>query len=185
VTVSSAPRSGAALHVAPEACMDDGLLDVCIYDGQQQAELATRVLSLKNGSSTDDARVRCARAVSVKIRSAQSLSVAADSRLIGTTPARIAIRAAALLAIVGPGAALRLPVADAVSQDSAELAPVVENGVAEPRVPAAALLTRRPQRSHNGVLAGAGALALPIASALAIKVLPRIARVIQRRLSHR
>jgi diacylglycerol kinase (ATP) len=182
VTVSNAPRGGAALQVAPEACMDDGLLDVCIYDGLQQAELATRLMSLKSGGISNDERVRYARAVSVKIRSAQSLSVAADSKLIGTTPARIAIRAAALLAIVGPGAALRLPVPDKVSQRIAELKPVVENGVAEPRVPEAALATR--QRNNN-MVAGARVLALPIATALVLKALPPIARAIQRRLSSR
>jgi diacylglycerol kinase (ATP) len=182
VTVSNAPRGGAALQVAPEACMDDGLLDVCIYDGLQQAELATRLMSLKNGGISNDERVRYARAVSVKIRSAQSLSVAADSKLIGTTPARIAIRAAALLAIVGPGAALRLPVPDKVSQRIAELAPVVENGVVEPRVPEAALATR--QRNNN-MVAGARVLALPIVTALVLKALPPIARAIQRRLNSR
>jgi diacylglycerol kinase (ATP) len=183
VTVSNATRAGAALQVAPEASMDDGLLDVCIYEGLQQAELATRWMSLTNGGITDDERVRCARAVSVKIRSAQSLSVAADSKLIGTTPARIAIRAAALLAIVGPGAALRLPGPDEVSQRIAELAPVVENGVAETRVPEASLATR--QRRTNSMLAGVRVLALPIATALLLRALPPIARAIRRRLSHR
>ena len=183
VTVSNAPRGGAALQVAPEARMDDGLLDVCVYDGLQQAELATRWTSLKNGSISDDRRVRYARAVSVKIRSAQSLAVAADSKLIGTTPARIAIRAAALLAIVGPGAALRLPVPDEVSQRIAELTPVIDNGVAEARVPEAALATRR--RNTNSTVSGARALALPIATALLLRALPPIARAIQRRLNHR
>jgi hypothetical protein len=184
VTVSNAPRGGAALEIAPEASMDDGLLDVCIYDGLQQVELATRLMSLKNGSVINDERIRYARAVSVKIRSAQSLSVAADSKLIGTTPARIAIRAAALLAIVGPGAALRLPVPDKVSQRIAELAPVVENGVAEPRVPEAALV-RRQRNNNNGMVAGVRVLALPIATALVLKALPPIARAIQRRLTRR
>jgi diacylglycerol kinase (ATP) len=185
VTVSNAPRGGAALQVAPEACMDDGLLDVCIYDGLQQAELAARVMSLKTRSINADERVRYARAVSVMIRSAQSLSVAADSKLIGTTPARIAIRAAALLAIVGPGAALRLPVPDEVSQRIAELAPVVENGVAETRVPEAAIARTMTQHNNNSMVAGARVLALPIATALVLKALPPIARAIQRRLSHR
>jgi YegS/Rv2252/BmrU family lipid kinase len=182
VTVSNAPRGGAGLQVAPEACMDDGLLDVRIYDGLQQAELATRLVSLKAGNIIDDERVRYARALSVKIRSAQPLSVAADSKLIGTTPARIAIRAAAVLALVGPGAALRLPVPDEVGQRIAELAPVVENGVAEPLPSEVALATT--QRKH-GVLAGARILALPIATALVLKALPPVARAIQRRLDRR
>src|SRR5207302_5413333 len=117
------------------------------------------------------------------IRSAQSLSVAADSKLVGTTPARIAIRAAALRAIVGPGAALRLPVPDEVGQRIAELTPVVENGVAEARVPEAALATRR--RNTNSMVASARVLALPIATALVLKGVPIVARAIQRRLSHR
>jgi hypothetical protein len=182
VTVSNAPRGGAGLQVAPEACMDDGLLDVCIYDGLQQAELATRLVSLKAGNIIDDERVRYARALSVKIRSAQPLSVAADSKLIGTTPARIAIRAAAVLALVGPGAALRLPVPDEVGQRIAELAPVVENGVAEPLPSEVALATTQ---RKNGVLAGARILALPIATALVLKALPPVARAIQRRLDRR
>jgi YegS/Rv2252/BmrU family lipid kinase len=183
VTVSNAPRGGAGLQVAPEAAMDDGLLDVCIYEGLQQVELATRLVSLKAGSITDDKRVRYARAVSVKIRSAQPLSVAADSKLIGKTPARIAIRAAAVLALVGPGAALRLPVPDEVGQRITELAPVVANRVAEaPPPPEVALATRQ---RNNGVLASARILAVPVATALVLKALPPIARAIQRRLDRR
>src|SRR5207244_1392500 len=44
VTVSNAPRGGAGLQLAPEAHMDDGLLDICVYDRLQQPDLAARLL---------------------------------------------------------------------------------------------------------------------------------------------
>ncbi|HET6319421.1 MAG TPA: diacylglycerol kinase family protein, partial [Chloroflexota bacterium] len=111
ITVSNAPRAGAGLQVAPLARMDDGLLDVTVFDDLEQADLAARLPALATGALDSDAdpHVRRARCVALRVRSARPLPVAADSKLIGVTPARIVVRPGAVLMLVGPGEGLARP----------------------------------------------------------------------------
>jgi diacylglycerol kinase family enzyme len=51
VTVSNAPLMGANILVSPEAKMDDGLLDVRVYDGMGVSALATHFLASSKGSA--------------------------------------------------------------------------------------------------------------------------------------
>ena len=164
--------------------MDDGLLDLCVYDGLQQADLVARFARLRDGTIVDDPRVRCTRAISVRVRAARPLPVTADSKLIGVTPARVVARAGAVLALVGAGPGLRLSSPDAlrdVISDVAEVAPIM-NGVdaAPPRqLPAPIAL--------NGatVLSGARVVALPVAAAVLIRALPPLLRELARRVNRR
>ncbi len=102
VTVCNAPRSAAAFVLAPDALMDDGQLDVCVYDGLHQAQLAAKLLEFMSGGVPEGPGVRRARARSVAISSSRSLLVAADSRVVGETPARFTIRPHALRVLVPP-----------------------------------------------------------------------------------
>jgi YegS/Rv2252/BmrU family lipid kinase len=184
VTVSNAPRAGAGLQLAPDARMDDGLLDVCVYDGLQQSDLATRFAQLRDGTIVDDPRVRCARAISVRVRSARPLPVTADSKLIGVTPARVVVRAGSVLALVGAGPGLAMPAPGTLSDvitDVADATPTA-NGVAAPPQP------QLPQPiALNGatVLAGARVVALPVAAALLIRAVPPLLRELARRFDRR
>jgi diacylglycerol kinase (ATP) len=104
VTICNAPRSAAAFVLAPDARMDDGQLDVCVYDGLHQAQLATRVFEFITGGVKDQPGARRSRAAVVEIFSAdhsgQRLSVAADAEVIGETPARFRVIPGALRVIV-------------------------------------------------------------------------------------
>lgn len=171
ITVSNAPRGGAALQLAPDAHMDDGLLDVCVYDRLQQSDLASRVLALKNGGIGDDPSVRRARAISVAIRSARPLPVAADSKLVGVTPARFTILPGALLALVGPGPGLARPAPSLVADLSTEMGNAVVDGALTPG-PAELPPPPQPARRPTGQTIGrAGLLALPIAAAIVFRAL--------------
>ena len=98
ITICNAPRSAAALVLAPAARMDDGQLDVCIYDGLHQADLASFLFDFMSGGVKEQPGVRRSLAAIIEVSSVtgQGLVVAADAEVIGQTPARFTIVPAAL-----------------------------------------------------------------------------------------
>ena len=56
--VANNPRAGVGLVVAPEARLDDGLLEVRVYEEMSQPVLAAHFLAVKTGTAAPDARVR-------------------------------------------------------------------------------------------------------------------------------
>ena len=116
VTVSNSPLVGNNLLVAPDGLMDDGLLDVQVYDGLGEAELARHFASTSSGKPLDLPIYRARR---VCIRSETPIAVNADVS-IGRPRRVIEIEAIprAVSMIVGNGMALRVPV-EAVPKISA------------------------------------------------------------------
>jgi diacylglycerol kinase (ATP) len=111
VTVSNAPMMGRNIMVAPDAKMDDGYLDVAIYDGMTKTELIQHFMAATNGQRVQDPKVKYYRARQVQIISSEELEVNSDKDLIeGKRVLQIEIVPRALLAIVGKGIALSLPV---------------------------------------------------------------------------
>jgi diacylglycerol kinase (ATP) len=107
ITICNAPRSGAALVLAPEARMDDGLLDMCVYDGLDQGQLAAMFLQSLAGVVEDQPGMRRATASWVDISTPSSspgrrVLVAADADVVGETPARFTVLPGALR-VVAPG----------------------------------------------------------------------------------
>jgi diacylglycerol kinase (ATP) len=49
VTVSNAPLMGLNFLIAPEVKMDDGLLDIAIYDGMGKTELVSYFVAMSSG----------------------------------------------------------------------------------------------------------------------------------------
>jgi YegS/Rv2252/BmrU family lipid kinase len=116
VEVANAPLMGPAFRFAPHARMDDGLLDVAIYHDVTPASLAARMVALKAGAEPDDERIERVRAQRLELRTAAPLPVLADSKVIGTTPARFEVLPGALRVIAGHGPGLAHPVAEALLQ---------------------------------------------------------------------
>lgn len=134
VTISNSPRAGAGLPVAPSARMDDGLLDVCVYEDMNQPAVLARFLPTPAGdtaSGPDDHVVR-ARARTVEIHTARPMPVSIESKLVGVTPARFTVRTGALLAIVGDGNALLQPSSTELIRASALAAHVLTPASVEP-----------------------------------------------------
>jgi diacylglycerol kinase (ATP) len=100
LAVANGPFTGRAMKAAPEASIDDGLLDVVCFLGYGPLDfikqLARIVLGLTSGPRTRTYRTR--RAI---VRSHHPLPVRADSQDAGTTPVEIGVRGRAL-DVLGP-----------------------------------------------------------------------------------
>jgi diacylglycerol kinase (ATP) len=181
ITVSNAPRAGAGLPLAPTARMDDGLLDVCIYEDMDQPAVMARFLPSPPGnpSGAHDDRMLLARARTIDIETARPMPVSIESKLVGVTPARLTVLTGALSVIAGDGGALLYPPSTALMRASATaarvLAPVAlekHNGQAAPQQ-----VTQSSSRFLQVVVPAAGR-ALESASSARSVALPLLAGIL-------
>jgi YegS/Rv2252/BmrU family lipid kinase len=129
VTVSNAPLMGRNLLVAPEAKMDDGYLDVAVYDGMGEIALVNHLKCAANG-----------RPEKLQMYRARKVSIAADNALPANVdkvvlPQRrileIEVIPRAVSVIVGNGIGLSVPVEAAPEAPTFAETPKETNGVAE------------------------------------------------------
>jgi diacylglycerol kinase (ATP) len=115
VTVSNAPLMGKQMLTAPDAKMDDGLLDVQIYDGMGDAEL---VKHFKAASSGKPNPLKTYQVRRVRITSEAPVLANSDMNI---TPEQHVIEMEvvpkAVMVIVGNGIALSVPVESAPEAD--------------------------------------------------------------------
>ena len=102
VTVSNGPYTGAAMTVAPDARLDDGKLDVRVFERFSKPELIRHFAAIAFGRREYVPRVSTFRSTFAKISSAHPLPARADSRDLGTTPVEFRVRPGALSVIVPP-----------------------------------------------------------------------------------
>jgi len=111
VTVSNAPLMGLNFLIAPSAKMDDGLLDIAVYDGMGKTDLLEYFVSMRNGKAADNPKVKLyqARKVRIRCRSAQPVdsekTALPDERVMD-----IELMPQALRMVVGKGIGLNSPV---------------------------------------------------------------------------
>jgi len=111
VTMSNGPFVGAAYALAPQARVDDGLLDVVIFRRASVPRILLHLALVAGGRRLPpppDAEVRRARSVRVVTGRRRPLPVHADGSLVGVTPALFEVLPASLRVVVGeaePGAA--------------------------------------------------------------------------------
>ena len=130
VTVSNAPLMGNNMLAAPGAKMDDGLLDVHIYDGMGDTALIRHFMAASSGTP-DELKVYRVRRVRI---SADEL-VLSNSDMSITRPqhvVEIEVVPGALSMIVGNGIALTLPVESAPSAPTFAADPKPANGTPPP-----------------------------------------------------
>lgn len=99
---ASSRAYGGGMFVAPDALLDDGLLDiVCVADGSKLQFLANlpRVFS---GTHVHEASVRVLRARSVRLEADRDFVVYADGDPIGPLPATVTALAGAITVICPP-----------------------------------------------------------------------------------
>jgi diacylglycerol kinase (ATP) len=129
VTVSNAPLMGKNLLIAPDAKMDDGLMDVTVYDGMGEPELIKYLKDLSAGTAE---RIPSYRTRKVCITSETPVVGNTDKEL---TPSRrvleIEILPRALSMIVGNGIALSVPVESAPIAQTFGEKPAPAEGSAE------------------------------------------------------
>ena len=86
ILVSNAQLYGGILRIAPDARLDDGLLDVVIFSGVGPQYTFRHLFSILGGRHLQDPSVRFLRARRVIVDSAQPWPVQIDGDPIGTTP---------------------------------------------------------------------------------------------------
>jgi len=108
VTVANGPYVGAAYALAPQARIDDGLLDVVIFRGMGVLRVLLYMAAVAGGRRLASPQgVQLVRARTVEItraprrRHRRPLPVHADGAAVGVTPARFEVLPAALRVIVG------------------------------------------------------------------------------------
>jgi diacylglycerol kinase (ATP) len=94
--VANATSYGGGMKVAPNAKIDDGLLDVVVVQGLSKFQFLKAFPSVFRGAHLDHPKVLSRRATRVQVESAISLPVLADGELVGTTPASFEISPASL-----------------------------------------------------------------------------------------
>ena len=96
VTIANTPVTGAKNLVAPDASMEDGLLDIAVYPGFSKAELLSYFVKSAHEGSTPDGRIQRYRARKIKVKTSPKLDVAAEGIILGKGTARIKVLPGAL-----------------------------------------------------------------------------------------
>jgi YegS/Rv2252/BmrU family lipid kinase len=102
VVVSNAQLYGGVLRITPNAQLDDGYLDVCIFKGYALPDIALHAIGVFTGRHLRDPKVKFLRARRVQIDAPQPWPVQIDGDHIGTTPMNFQIVPAALKVLVPP-----------------------------------------------------------------------------------
>jgi diacylglycerol kinase (ATP) len=131
VTVSNAPLMGNNMLAAPGAKMDDGLLDVQIYNGMGDTALMRHFLAASSGSPDD---LKTYRARHVRITADESVATNSDMNIVGRRHVvEIEVVPRALSMIVGNGIGLSVPVESAPDAPTfADNPPHTNGATAEP-----------------------------------------------------
>lgn len=136
VTVSNSPLMGGNLLISPDAKMDDGLLDVRVYDGMHSAALAKHFLACSKGSSEP---IKTYRGRRVRITTEEPVVTNSDKNITKHSRViEIEVMPGALSVIVGNGIALTVPVDSApdahpLACDLPSTNGMVERALADPK----------------------------------------------------
>lgn len=102
VAVANGPFMGAGFTVAPDAALDDGLLDVRIFRHFSKRELIRHFAAIAFGRRAYAPHTDTERAVRVTITGHRPLPARADAVDLGHTPVTFGVRAGSLLVVAPP-----------------------------------------------------------------------------------
>jgi len=110
VTVANTPVIGMKNLVAPDASMEDGLLDVAVYPNFSKAELLAYFAKSAHENVTPDGKIQRYQARKIKIKTSPKLDIAAEGILLGKGKAKIKLLPRALRVIApDPGTGAEKP----------------------------------------------------------------------------
>ena len=103
VAVAIGPSYGGGLRIAPQAAIDDGLLDVCLIGDLHPLELLAVLPRAYRGTHIRHPKVELFRCRELHVESASSepTGCQADGELVGQLPARFSIQPGGLWCVVG------------------------------------------------------------------------------------
>ncbi|MGV3615230.1 MAG: diacylglycerol/lipid kinase family protein [Fimbriimonas sp.] len=96
VAVANAQSYGGGMKVAPDALLDDGLLDVVIVEGLGRVAFLRAFPQVFRGTHVSHPKVRVLRGERVTVEAEPPLPVLADGELVGVTPASFEVVPGAL-----------------------------------------------------------------------------------------
>jgi len=100
VVVSNGNYLGGGMRIAPEASLNDSLLDVCVIGDVGKFDLLKSLPMVYKGTHGDHPRVRMEKAEKVTVESTEKVLVHADGEVLGEGPASFSLIPAALNIVV-------------------------------------------------------------------------------------
>jgi diacylglycerol kinase (ATP) len=102
VTITNTPLIGVKNLVAPEASMEDGLLDIAVYPDFSKSEMLAYFAKTAKQGYTEDGKIQRYRAKKIKIKTDPKLDIAAEGAILGKGSAKIKVLPHALRVIAPP-----------------------------------------------------------------------------------
>jgi diacylglycerol kinase (ATP) len=99
---ANTPTYGGGMKIAPQAKMDDGLLDVCVVGGVDPFKLFCMFPTVYSGGHLNIREVEYFQARRVRVETERPLDVYADGEYVCRTPVEIGVERAALR-VIAPG----------------------------------------------------------------------------------
>ena len=88
------------MYSAPDARLDDGLLDAVIVGDAGKFELLQMWPSTYQGSHVEHPKIKIRKVTSISIRSSERVPIEADGELLGEAPATFSVVPSALNIVV-------------------------------------------------------------------------------------
>ena len=107
VTITNTPITGVKNLVAPDASMEDGLLDISVFPGFSKPQLINYFVKTANEGTTPDGRIQRYRAKKIKVKTSPKMDISAEGMIVGTGTVWITVLPKALRVIapeIGAGA---------------------------------------------------------------------------------
>jgi YegS/Rv2252/BmrU family lipid kinase len=96
IVVANGRFAGGGMMLAPNAKLDDGLLDVILTDRATRLDVLKELPRISRGGYLKNPKVMELRAREVSIRSDEPMAIDIDGEMIGHTPARLTVLPAAV-----------------------------------------------------------------------------------------
>ncbi|MBU0611228.1 MAG: diacylglycerol kinase family lipid kinase, partial [Armatimonadetes bacterium] len=91
VAIANAQTYGGGMRIAPEACVDDGLLDVVIVEPLGRLEFLRTLPKVFHGTHVAHPAVSCQRGREIAVESDEPVPVMVDGDLKAATPLRVTV----------------------------------------------------------------------------------------------
>ncbi len=96
VSVANTPTTGGGMKIAPQAAIDDGLLDICLVGSLSQAALLRQMPNVFAGTHIHHPAVTMLRASQITLDADPPQPLLIDGEVLGTTPATVTVLPRAL-----------------------------------------------------------------------------------------